>query len=436
MFMIRVCLVAVSLPARIFALGYVFARWVAARGWMLLGAAALCIALPGLMPMPGGSAHAGIGLEERKLPMKFSWVACQPNCRGWVSAVGIVTADSPRDFDEFALGRQLGGATIVLDSSGGSVNDSIALGRRWRNLGVLTTVGISVQTNTAQVAPASIAPEAHCESMCVFLLLSGKTRYVPETAHVRVHQIWIGDRAGDAKAGTYSADDLMIVERDIGRLAKYTFDMGGAGDLLSLSLNVPSWEDLHELSREELRLTNLVTTDMIAEPGSPNAAVVELTPKPVQDRFVSSAVATETNPQPAKSTKTAEAMRPTSGVRAANIGSGTNTPGRAGPPDRTSRPESPAIARMPDQRGCNGKPLCQPSQPPHEYGPGIRPKDATDKEARTPRSRGRSVVVLYNDIRTHRSLDQDAPVSRPVQQAGIISSHAILGGLHHHYVRV
>jgi hypothetical protein len=49
---------------------------------MLLGAAALCIALPGLMPMLGGSAHAGIGLEERKLPMKFSWVACQPNCRG------------------------------------------------------------------------------------------------------------------------------------------------------------------------------------------------------------------------------------------------------------------------------------------------------------------------------------------------------------------
>jgi len=47
---------------------------------MLLGAAALCIALPSLMPMPGGSAHACIGFEERKLPMKFSWV-----CRGWIS---------------------------------------------------------------------------------------------------------------------------------------------------------------------------------------------------------------------------------------------------------------------------------------------------------------------------------------------------------------
>jgi len=271
---------------------------------MLLSAAAHCIVLLGLVAILDGSAHAAGALELRKLPMKFSWVACKPNCGGWISAVGIVTADTPRDFDEFARGRQLGGATIVLDSSGGSVNDSIALGRRWRNIGALTTVGISVQTNTAQGAPASMAPVAYCESMCVFLLLSGKTRYVPETAHVRVHQIWLGDRADDAEAATYSADDLMIVQRDIGRLAKYTFDMGGAGDLLSLSLNVPPWEDLHELSREELRLTNLVTTDMVAQPGSPNAAVVELTP-------------TETNPEPATLTQTAETKGQMGGVRAA-----------------------------------------------------------------------------------------------------------------------
>jgi hypothetical protein len=314
--MIRVLLFAVSLSARISDLASARIRWTATGAWMLLGAAPLCIAMLGLVAVPVGSAHAGVAVEERKLPMKFTWVACQPNCRGWVSAVGIVTSDSPRDFDEFARGRQLGGATIVLDSSGGSVNDSIALGRRWRNLGALTTVGISVQTNTAPGSSAS-APAAYCESMCVFLLLSGKTRYVPETAHVRVHQIWLGDRADDARAATYSANDLTIVERDIGRLAKYTFDMGGAGDLLSLALNVPPWEDLHELSREELRLTNLVTIDMVARPGSPNAAVIELTPKSAQDRFASSAVTTETNPESARSTKAAEAMGPTSGVMAA-----------------------------------------------------------------------------------------------------------------------
>jgi transposase InsO family protein len=48
----------------------------------------------------------------------------------------------------------------------------------------------------------------------------------------------------------------------------------------------------------------------------------------------------------------------------------------------------------------------------------------------------RSYARYYNDIRTHRSLDKDAPVSRPVQRTGGISSPAILGGLHHHYVRV
>src|ERR1700726_4050124 len=288
------------------------------RGWVLVGAAALCVTWPGAIAALGGSAHAGVTLEERKLPMKFRWVACQPNCRGWVSAVGIVTADSPKDFDDFARGRQLGGATIVLDSSGGSVNDSIALGRRWRTLGALTTVGISVQTQTAQGVRASVAPEAYCESMCVFLLLSGKTRYVPEAAHVRVHQIWMGDRADDAKAASYSAQDLMIVERDIGRLAKYTFDMGGAGDLLSMALSVPPWEDLHELSREELRLTNLVTTDAVSEvlPGldGPHTPGAELAAKPVEDPFASESVTAE-KPQPAqpvsaKSTKTAEANVP------------------------------------------------------------------------------------------------------------------------------
>ena len=48
----------------------------------------------------------------------------------------------------------------------------------------------------------------------------------------------------------------------------------------------------------------------------------------------------------------------------------------------------------------------------------------------------RSYARYYNDIRTHRSLDKDAPVSRPVQPAGSIKSHPILGGLHNHYVRV
>jgi hypothetical protein len=153
----------------------------------------------------------------------------------------------------------------------------------------------------------------------VFLLLSGKTRYVPDAAHIRVHQIWMGDRADDARAASYTAQDLMIVERDIGRLAKYTFDMGGTGDLLSLSLSVPPWEELHELSRDELRLTNLITTDAIAEvmlPDTRSVPVAEVTVKPLQDRFASETVSEKPQVQmaPARSTKTAEAAAPTGGV--------------------------------------------------------------------------------------------------------------------------
>src|SRR5271169_196659 len=48
----------------------------------------------------------------------------------------------------------------------------------------------------------------------------------------------------------------------------------------------------------------------------------------------------------------------------------------------------------------------------------------------------RTYACYYNDIRTHRSLDKDAPVYRSMQRIGIISSRPILGGLHHHYVRV
>ncbi len=48
----------------------------------------------------------------------------------------------------------------------------------------------------------------------------------------------------------------------------------------------------------------------------------------------------------------------------------------------------------------------------------------------------RSYACYYNDIRTHRSLDKDAPVSRPVQRTGVITSNPILGGLYRHYVRV
>jgi hypothetical protein len=48
----------------------------------------------------------------------------------------------------------------------------------------------------------------------------------------------------------------------------------------------------------------------------------------------------------------------------------------------------------------------------------------------------KSYADYCNGVRTHRSLNKAAPVSRSVQRAGVIRSHPILGGLHHHYGRI
>ncbi len=260
-------------------------------------------------------------LEARKQPMTFKWVtatpgACEPDCRDWITAIGVITADTPALFDNFTKGHDLNGQRIVLDSSGGSVLDAIAMGRKWRAVGVVGSVGIV----TEQDGVRAVMPDGYCESMCVFLLLGAATREIPSQAHVRVHQIWMGDRASDPKAASYSAQDMTIVERDVGRLAKYTFEMGGSGDLLALALSVPPWEPLHELSAAELVSSNLVAASAIADAAPKADAPAEVAgaigagAKTIQDRL-----AAEDTASAVKRTKTAEALPPTGGSAAASL---------------------------------------------------------------------------------------------------------------------
>jgi len=45
-------------------------------------------------------------------------------------------------------------------------------------------------------------------------------------------------------------------------------------------------------------------------------------------------------------------------------------------------------------------------------------------------------AAYYNELRTHRSLNKDAPFHRAIQRLGSITSQPVLGGLHHHYCRI
>lgn len=198
--------------------------------------------------------------NPRTLPMQFVLAqegpadGCGIKCRSLLFAAGMITADTPRQFENFAADHAVRGATVVLDSDGGSVHGALALGRVIRRLGLSTTVGRRVKSEDTGV---QVSPRADCESMCAFVLLGGINREVPGEARVLVHQIWLGDRRDDAVAANYSAEDLVLVQRDIGKLVRYTADMGGGADLLDIALRIPPWEPMHALTRDELRRANL-----------------------------------------------------------------------------------------------------------------------------------------------------------------------------------
>ena len=79
-------------------------------------------------------------------------------------------------------------------------------------------------------------PKAVASRCALSCCLPGARRYVPPEAHVLVHQIWLGKKRKQALESNYSAEELNIVQRDIGRLAQYTMEMGGSGELLETAL--------------------------------------------------------------------------------------------------------------------------------------------------------------------------------------------------------
>ena len=46
------------------------------------------------------------------------------------------------------------------------------------------------------------------------------------------------------------------------------------------------------------------------------------------------------------------------------------------------------------------------------------------------------VACYHNQVRTHLSLGKAAPVNRAIQTSGRIQTISLLGGLHHHHVRI
>ncbi|HVG50442.1 MAG TPA: hypothetical protein VM867_02280 [Xanthobacteraceae bacterium] len=213
-------------------------------------------------------------------PMTFEWVKegpaekCGDRCREWISATGQIQPNTARIFVEFLQGKSAAGKTVVLHSSGGAVGGGIALGRLFRRLDVTTTVGRTQKLPPAADSSerATLSPQGVCGSMCVFVLLGGQRRHVPNEARVLVHQIWPRANSGDAAAGTYSARDLVGVQRELGALAKYTVEMGGEIELFEIALRIPPWENLKPLDAIDIERVKLKN---VANPFDPSAPSIQ-----------------------------------------------------------------------------------------------------------------------------------------------------------------
>jgi len=120
--------------------------------------ASVCLVLAlsstvGLTP-PAPAEPAAGGSADNSSPMRFALFAdgspetCATTCRPLIGASGMITADTSRQFITFVRDNALQagqggqpGATVVLESDGGSVLGALDLGRAIRRFGFATTVG-------------------------------------------------------------------------------------------------------------------------------------------------------------------------------------------------------------------------------------------------------------------------------------------------------
>ena len=208
--------------------------------------------------------------------------ACGERCRTWISARGYINHNTPRIFVEFMQGRDLRGAVVVLESEGGSLGGSVGLGRLFRRLGITTTVGRTVKLPDGGDR-ATLSPKAICASACAFSLLGGTRRHVPAQAYVLVHQIWPFQKREDAVGANYNAQDLVVVQRELGVLARYVVEMGTDIEFFEIAERIPPWENPRPLSGDDLRRLRVTTVDdpfAAAPPPAPSdtSAVASLTP--------------------------------------------------------------------------------------------------------------------------------------------------------------
>jgi hypothetical protein len=165
---------------------------------------------------------------------------CGANCPQVVVADGVIEAETPQAFADFA--RQEAKAprlpsVIFMNSPGGNVVASMELGAEFRKLRAAVVVA-----GYASVGTRSGPISGQCLSACVYALMGATRRVAPPESRVGLHRMFLGPTGG----GDGLADRAFV-----GRLAKYAARMGVNPALVWRAESLPPGV-LHALTPQEI----------------------------------------------------------------------------------------------------------------------------------------------------------------------------------------
>ncbi len=146
---------------------------------------------------------------------------------------------------------------VLLSSVGGNVAAGYGIGEVFRQINATVIVGRAVPSSSG--SGYTFGPGG-CASACVFALMGGKNRVVPEGSKVGVH--WMSGPVPQVSSGSVFApssetkDDSDAKEQ---RMRQYMRRMGVRPDLAAFIRKVP-YSEMHVMTAQELQRFGLART--------------------------------------------------------------------------------------------------------------------------------------------------------------------------------
>jgi hypothetical protein len=189
--------------------------------------------------------------DDFKSPMRFftpEGNVCLGNAvNNPYMAVGMITADTPLAFAEFAK-KNPPNAPIEFISPGGNLLGALKLGELIRNGGYDTSLG------------------KVCASACAYAIMGGVKRYVVQSefdqdsdydnrnvgatgTKLGIHQFYQSDALNEPQKRAFSAIDKSADQVLMGILLEYALRMGVDTRLVSVASSIPPWQEIRWLGR-------------------------------------------------------------------------------------------------------------------------------------------------------------------------------------------